>query len=278
MKILRIIKLLTLFLLLQVQVPIVFGQPLLGPSWTSTPPTIDGVISAGEWELADTMEFNFVYTVIPGKIYVMNDADNLYIALEIQDNDDNLGDDLIMFFDNDNGGGSRVVGDNALEIINIFPDVSFAYVDSYIHQPTWVSGHSSDVSDGGSHEGLAMATHDVVTHKTYYEVSFPLDTADDSHDFSLVLGDVVGFTLLWWDFPGFFSYFWPAHFVNDVDNWADIEIAERAREPVGGSIMANNSLMKIPAFLVCSVIVILYLSKRKNFKSARATVFTDDSI
>jgi hypothetical protein len=224
------------------------------------------------------MEFNFVYTAIPGKIYVMNDADNLYIALEIQDNDDKLGDDLIIFFDNDNGGGSRVVGDHVLQLINIFPDVSFAYVDSYIYQPTWVSGHASDIGDGGSSEGLAMAIHDVMTHKTYYEISFPLDTADDSHDFSLVLGDVVGFTLLWWDSPGTASYFWPAHIIDDVDNWADIEIAERLCEPVGGSVIANNSHMKIPAFLVSSVIVILYLSRRKNFKSTRATVFTDNSI
>jgi len=43
----------------------------------------------------------------------MNDATNLYIAVEIQDNDDDTSDMFNIVFDNDNSGGSPSTGDNS---------------------------------------------------------------------------------------------------------------------------------------------------------------------
>ncbi|WP_455368841.1 hypothetical protein [[Eubacterium] cellulosolvens] len=56
--------------------------------YTSTPPTIDGVIGDIEWQNAETVEIDFgehdEFHYI-GTLYVMNDIDNVYMAFEIND-------------------------------------------------------------------------------------------------------------------------------------------------------------------------------------------------
>lgn len=78
--------------------------------WVSTPPTLDGVLSPGEWDGATMISFDSTDRVRPGisytdaeviggpngdglqsyedshvNVYVMNDADNLYIAVDAID-------------------------------------------------------------------------------------------------------------------------------------------------------------------------------------------------
>jgi hypothetical protein len=57
-------------------------------AYTSTVPTIDGTIGDIEWQNAETIDIDFGehdgFHYI-GKLYVMNDVENLYMAFEIAD-------------------------------------------------------------------------------------------------------------------------------------------------------------------------------------------------
>lgn len=80
-------------------------------------------IGEEEWSAAAKVDFNIVNASAPdgmynGTIYVMNDYDNLYLAVKITDddfgNDGNTFDVLFFLFDNDNSGLPPVQGDDGL--------------------------------------------------------------------------------------------------------------------------------------------------------------------
>jgi hypothetical protein len=75
---------------------------IINSGWTSTPPTLNGVISSSEWAAA--MKTNITYPGYTGfaTLYTMNDATKLYFAV-IDDRDHLLEDDdtFGIFFDDD---------------------------------------------------------------------------------------------------------------------------------------------------------------------------------
>ncbi|MGQ9538334.1 MAG: sugar-binding protein [Candidatus Bathycorpusculaceae bacterium] len=82
-------------------------------AWTWRGPSIDGAIGEEEWSAAAKVDFNIVNASAPdgtynGTMYVMNDHDNLYLAVKITDddfgNDGSTFDVLFFLFDNDNSG------------------------------------------------------------------------------------------------------------------------------------------------------------------------------
>jgi hypothetical protein len=60
-------------------------------------------------------------------------------------------------------------------------------------QPTYTCIGISDAQVGGTNDGVGVVRNDG-TH-SFYELSHPLDTADDAHDFSLRFGKRIGFQM-----------------------------------------------------------------------------------
>ncbi|MGB9081413.1 MAG: hypothetical protein WCD00_08940, partial [Desulfuromonadaceae bacterium] len=95
-------------------------------------------------------------------------------------------------FDNDHSGDSQIVGNDIL-LINP-TDGFFDEVRTTV--PPCPSGSICgfyDTSVGGTNNGSGAFANDGTF--TTYEFSHPLNSADDANDFSLSIGDTVGFTL-----------------------------------------------------------------------------------
>jgi len=202
-------------------------------------PMIDGVIDFNEWQDAAVLS-----TTISGyeiTFFAMSDLTNLYLAVRVSDFRKDPNDDrLFLQFDNDH--------DNILEdgddqiVINAR---TRAFYDCFFYNHSGFCGFAGDVDFGGTTDGLG----DTLSTNGFreYEISHPLNSSDDLHDFSLNFGDTVGFTLEIWDCfetgEGQ-SIEWPA----SVMNWAftgplgDITIATPPTPalPVGGKATPIN--------------------------------------
>jgi hypothetical protein len=180
--------------------------------YTPIPPTIDGVIGLSEWSNAAQTAFTIAGT--NGVLYVMNDATNLYIAAEIDDNDFNANDELLIYFDNDHDANAYD-GDDALKVTG-----ATAFIDGYVPD----GGFFADTSGSGSNNGAASST--ASGGKNKFEMQHPLDSTDNLRDFSIGTGSTVGFAVLYQD-AGAFLGFWPS---SVESTWNNIEIiAEPAR-------------------------------------------------
>jgi len=229
------------FLISFVWILIVFSQmPLCSghsgdvlSAWTVTTPTIDGVISAGEWIDADIADFTLTYCDESHDVtlHVKNDDSYLYLAAIVRDEEySNLSEmyhDFANFYFDNNNDGITDIGEDGLAIRfdnSIFRDT---------YNPTGVNGWSySDTSDGGTNDIDGAVTHtnpvpDGVGDYTF-EYRHPLDTADDAHDFSLSTGDTIGFRF---SFPDGetdcqpVGYNWPS---SSPTSYGDIVIASEA--------------------------------------------------
>ncbi|MFC1506047.1 hypothetical protein ACFLQ6_03140 [Thermoproteota archaeon] len=146
--------------------------------------TIDGVLYTSEWETASTLPFSVSAGAYTGTIHLMNDATNLYIGVILNgDNEISSTDGFLVYFDNDNGGETtREIGDDVLR-----------YKNSIFEDHHWTGGTSSgDNFDGGTIDGQAAGFR--VVSANHFELSHPLNSADNAHDFSLSSCQLVGFT------------------------------------------------------------------------------------
>jgi len=191
-------------------------------------PTIDGTISAGEWDDAATVSFiigvpsGTPTQFLDSTLFVKNDDTNLYLAWVIKNEDFDpvsvVGFDLARFhFDNDHDG-LREIGDDAINCagITVCQD---EFRQNALNQEAGDAccGGTNDISFAASHTNpITDAIGDYV-----FEVSHPLNTNDDSHDFSLLAGDTVGLGLEFFD-AGIGSGWFPSP---SASNWADIVIA-----------------------------------------------------
>jgi hypothetical protein len=119
----------------------------------------------------------------------MNDEANLYLGLRVERGSfgiHGLEDVLNVVFDNNHSGPGFQEGDDVLQLSRWF------FTDSYMTQtPTGVWFTRSDLLGGGSNDGAGRATAN--GDYQFFEISHPLDSDDDSHDFSLSLPATVGF-------------------------------------------------------------------------------------
>jgi len=179
---------------------------------------IDGVLGAGEWDGAARIDFAMKIPAhdgggtVPASLYVMNDALNLYVAVKAPgfydafnpvfefDNDH----DGIRFVEGDDGFGSSASWSSFLEL----PPGPKWFGDTFrVHCPgqTDAPAHSlcgfADTYAGegypapGTIDGAAAGFSSSTRKSSFMEMSHPLDSGDDAHDFSLRHGDVVGFFL-----------------------------------------------------------------------------------
>lgn len=152
-----------------------------GPLRGTGTAAVDGMIGAGEWDDAGRIDI-FAGEYAGSQFWVMNDADNLYIAVAVIDDTPGDDDQAVVRFDNDNNDVTDE-GDDRLTVgLSLFQD-----------------GHFSSGSWGPldtQQDGAGAATSDGAV--TFHEMSHPLNSGD-AEDFALALGDVVGFCVRYFD-------------------------------------------------------------------------------
>lgn len=186
-------------------------------AWTSVKPNIDGLIDKREWAAADTARYETTGG-IEGVCYVMNDASNLYIAIITTDStlsEDTEGTDAVaLYFDNDNDGMGPEKGD---DIIGWSGYLHEHFRDGFsLGTYSWYRDTDYDGTSDGESE--AQNINKMYNH---FEIAHPLNSRDDAHDFSLRLGDTVGFALRL-AVNGLDKGWWPS---SDLAVWHDIIIA-----------------------------------------------------
>jgi len=188
---------------------VVASAPPTMTAWTVTAPTIDGTVGGSEWTGASQASFAIGWTYT-GEVWVMNDASNLYMAVKIADSSLTASDNLWISFDNNNDG-SFVAGDDLLAV----------YGNSQFYDAFWAPGPPAtlDTSDGGTSDGEGASSGSGGFN--YFEFSHPLDSGDNSHDFSLSAGNTVGFSLQYIEASGYWAD-WPSH---NAKSWAHITVA-----------------------------------------------------
>ncbi len=203
------------------------------PGWASSPPTVDGILSPGEWRASNSVDFNISYNignpVTTGTLYVMNDARNLYLALKIRDSTFNAGDNLDLFFDNNNTGVQKD-GDDVLQFdVNSLLTSHTGFFDEFWRSSFGSIGRLEDRADSGTTDGAGAGTGD--GQYNYFEISHPLHSGDLKHDFSLKPGDPVGL-LVGYDDDGRIGSYWPSQ-IPGILNYAQRAQITLATPPLG---------------------------------------------
>lgn len=165
---------------------------------------IDGVMSAGEWDAAGRLDFLASVPpedgggATPATLRVMTDETQLYLAVTVQRPSYGGVTQSIFQFDNDHDGVLFEPGDDIISAaIGIYQPPFF--VDVFrtpcegSDDPGFAGCSGYDASDGGTTDGDTAMSSDGTT--TVIEISHPLDSLDDAHDFSLVAGATLGFEL-----------------------------------------------------------------------------------
>jgi hypothetical protein len=158
-------------------------------------PVVDGTLSAGEWDAAGRFDFNANLPpdlgggTVPATLYLMNDAQSLYVGLKV-DNPSTAGtSSFLATFNNDHStGGAEQEGDEVMEFER--SGTGGVFQDNFIHRTTSGFCLCKDTDYGGTSEGAGKYTKDAVS--SFYELSHPLDTGDNAHDFSVGFGSRVG--------------------------------------------------------------------------------------
>jgi hypothetical protein len=213
--------------------PAMAHSGLVLSAWTWNPPTIDGVIDEDEWSMAAKVNFTMEGFLFNGTLYVMNDYENLYLAAKITDDDfgtnESTADAFVFVFDNDNDFTGFEVGDDILFCWSI----SNRPFDAFFNE----TGEPNDDSvHGGTQDGFSKASGDGTYN--YFECWHPLNSSDDEHDFSLKLGDIVGFIVVYID-NNVVSGVWP----DPDDPWHDIKIAVPFYQ--GDLVLSGNQVYTI---------------------------------
>lgn len=181
------------------------GAPLSLSGWGTA--VMDGILSPGEWDGADRVDFEAKLPLTEGggtvaaTVFVMNDDRDLFLAVRVARHRANT--TLRFDFDNDHDDveGSSYVREEGDDWIRVFVIASqVMFLDGF-----WTmlppcppasscffadDGVFAGVSLGGTRDGAAAATSDGLM--TYVELSHPLDS-DDGRDISLSAGATVGF-------------------------------------------------------------------------------------
>jgi len=145
---------------------------------------VDGQLGPHEWDGAGRYEFQANRSpaegggTVPATLYVMNDATNLYLALRVPVvNIDYSSFDMEFLAP---GQNPFAPGSDILRTQSFFFE-DFHYHESQPNSWTWLA----DVDDGGTRDGAGVVGQQDGAY--VFEVSHPLNTADDLHDFSLTI-------------------------------------------------------------------------------------------
>ncbi len=167
------------------------GEVLVLRGATGVPPSIDGKVEATEWSAAARKDFGPIISgaqTITGTVYIMNDAQNLYVAAVIDGDDDfNQSDGFAVYFNNENT--NETIWIDGQDCVRCTGTSGF---DDWYYNATR-KGMAVDTSaySLGTSDGLARGSRQVASN--HFELVHPLNSGDKRHDFSLSVGDIVGF-------------------------------------------------------------------------------------
>ena len=224
---------------------------VINSGYTTSPPTIDGLLNPGEWVAAGSTTFAVNLPpggadggTVPGTVYVMNDATNLYIAIYVPAYSNPAAiNEALIYFDNNNNGSYDGVED--LILIGNAEGTPVPFMDRSINDDPYLDcvsmcSHLDTEYTGGTSDGAAVfTTGDIDGGFTIYEFRHPLNSGDP-WDFSLSPGDTVGFLLKIYvggGSPGSQDVTnYPDVPYSDYANYADIVLAGRvAYYPFNGN-------------------------------------------
>ena len=201
-RIFYLIPLLTLFLLLMVPLASAdLGTPI-NSRWAHTIPTINGVISPGEWTDATVRNFTFNMMTTSGtsvknvsaRFLAKNDYNNIYAAIQIFNIDYNQLDqlarwDTIALFFDDNHNHILESGEQGEGISTNKSAPYYYYHDLYYDGSSWIT----DNGNGGTENGAlawnhtAYPTQGAIGNYTV-EMKIPLAGPDgDAYDLAITL-------------------------------------------------------------------------------------------
>lgn len=159
---------------------------------------VDGALGAGEWDPAARFDFNANRPAeegggtVPATLYLMNDMQNLYVGLRVDSVSTAGRSSFLASFDNNHSGGvANQQGDETLAYERT--GMSGEFQDLFVRLISAGFELSKDMDYGGTSDGGGdyMRTGS----SSFFELSHPLNTGDDSHDFSLVPGMRIGLDL-----------------------------------------------------------------------------------
>lgn len=210
--------LLTLFLMVVLPASANLGTPVYS-SWTTSPPTIDGVISGGEWTDATLVPFTFDMRLraldfsmenLSASFYVKNDGNNIYAAVQIFNedyDDDNLGNhyDVFGLLFEDNHDHVLVDGDNG-EGIWMWSGSAFHTENDWYYNSSgtqWLAdvSHAGQTNDGAlAWTHTAAPTEEAIGTYTF-EMRIPLVGSDgDAYDLAITsLPKTLGFKIWFYE-------------------------------------------------------------------------------
>ncbi len=153
--------------------------------------SVDGELGAGEWDTAARVGFPVALPAggtVDASLYVMNDADNLYVAVVLFTS---AAQSIVRVNFDNNHDGIAEVGDDALRI-----DESGFHDEALIAGPPCTAESTCFVPDsdqGGTNDGAGAFI--ATAGQTVYELAHPLNSGDPGHDFRLGPGRTVGFNV-----------------------------------------------------------------------------------
>ena len=198
-------------------------------AYTSTAPTMDGVINDDEWADASTTTFSLPEGEVT--IYVMNDRRSLFIAAKVADNtlDEVVNVALDIFtidFDGRHDGQEFTVGEDTISI-----GARNRIGDGFV-------GPGLDILDDSQIDVDGMVGR--IGNFNHFEISHPIDSGD-ANDIAASYGQTIGARFIFFDQSGsdnaVISVF-PLNVGADDSSqsqWADITIATPTDDSSGSS-------------------------------------------
>jgi len=156
------------------------------------PVTLDGVIAGDEWADANGMNVTFVRDALTydGTIYLKHDCTDLWMCIQVQDDEEDLGDRVGVTFDA-NGNKTFDVGDDAAFLVHDDQPMDQAYTEEtrVYQQDDTIEGVMN--VDGASEWEVGVYT---------FELSKPLNSGDSAgNDIALSPGDEINAEFIYVD-------------------------------------------------------------------------------
>ncbi len=161
--------------------------------------SLDGVMGPGEWDRAGRLDYLQAMPnvdrggVVPASVYVMNDDQNLYVAARLSAIPGCSFHPTFEFDSDHDGDPAGLYSDWLSMHVESWASGHVELLDQFVY-PEQNVGLDSFTAPGyppaGTIDGAAAGGHAAST--TWAELSHPLNSADDVHDFSLALGETIG--------------------------------------------------------------------------------------
>ena len=190
--------------------------PDLGSRFAQAPPTLDGVLSPGEWgsPLSIVLNgFNDPTKTRTAQLYLVNSATDLYVAIFLSEPNASSGDRLELNFDPGHDHNATAGGEDTLR---------------YTSSPVDMFWQGSDWASDAAQHGSAVRT--AVSSGYVFEFTKPLNSGDPQ-DMAISGDTTIGFRIEAWDADVSEYFRYPpdtrghGNVAVEWEKWADLRIA-----------------------------------------------------